>query len=79
MFLEDSSVSNDVYQPESLDTVLPSLSSQINYQFLIIVAAVGGFVAGITLMLVLYFCTHASKEKYMYPNCTEYTPIMEHE
>ena len=72
MFLEDSPVSNDVYQPESLDTVLPSLSSEIKY-------AVGGFVAGITLMLVLYFCTRASKEKYVYPNRTEYTPIMEHE
>ncbi len=73
VFLEDSPVSNDVYQPESLDTVLPSLSSEIKY-------AVGGFVAGITLLvLVLYFCTRASKEKYVYPNPTEYTPIMEHE
>ena len=79
VFLKDSPVSSDVYQPESLDTVLPSLSSEINYQFLIIVATVGGFIAGITLMLVLYFCTRASKEKYVYPNCTEYTPIMEHE
>ena len=72
MILEDSPVSNDVYQPESLDTVLPSLSSEIKY-------AVGGFVAGITLLLVLQFCTRASREKYMYPNRTEYTPIMEHE
>jgi hypothetical protein len=72
VFLEDSPVSNDVYQPVSFDTVLPSLSSEIKY-------AVGGFVAGITLMLVLYFCTRASKEKYVYPNRTEYTPIMEHE
>jgi hypothetical protein len=83
MFLEDSPVSNDVYQPESVDTVLPSLSSEINYQFFIIVAAVGGFLAGITLlvslMLVLYFCTRASKDKYVYPYRTEYTPIMEHE
>jgi hypothetical protein len=79
LFLEDSPISNDVYQPESLDTVLPSLSSEINYQFLIIVAVVGGFVAGITLMLVLHFCTRASKEKYVYPNRTEYTPIMEHD
>ena len=76
VFLEDSPVSNDVYQPESLDTILLSLFSEINYQFLFIVAAVGGFVAG---MLVLYFCTRASKEKYVYPNRTEYTPIMEHE
>ena len=76
MILEDSPVSNDVYQPESLDTGLPSSSSEIKY------AAVGGFVAGITLMtlmLVFYFCTRASKEKYVYPNRTEYTPIMEHE
>ena len=72
VILEDSPVSNDVYQQESLDTVLPSLSSEIKY-------AVGGFVAGITLMLVLYFFTRASKEKYVYPNRTEYTPIMEHE
>ena len=76
MFLEDSPVSNDVYQPESLDTALPFLSSEIKY-------AVGGFVAGITLlvslMLVLYFCTRASKEKCVYPNHTEYAPIMEHE
>ena len=76
MFLEGSPISNHVYQPESLDTVLPSLCSEINYQFLIIVAAIGGFVAGITLM---YFFTRASKEKYVYPNRTEYTPIMEHE
>ena len=76
VFLEDSPISNDVNQPESLDTVLPSLCSEINYLFFIIVAAVGGFVAGITLM---YFFTHASKEKYVYPNHTEYTPIMEHE
>jgi hypothetical protein len=76
VFLEDSPVSNDVYQPESLDTVLPSLCSEINYQLLIIVAAVGGFVTGITLM---YFFTRASKEKHVYPNRTEYTPIMEHE
>jgi hypothetical protein len=41
VFLEDSPVSNDVYQPESLDNVLPSLSSEIKY-------AVRGFVAGIT-------------------------------
>ena len=72
MFIEDSPVSNDVYQPESLDTALPFLSSEIKY-------AVGGFLAGITLMLVLYFCTRASKEKCVYPNRTEYTPIMEHE
>jgi len=76
MFLEDSPVSNDVYQPESLDTALPFLSSEIKY-------AVGGFVAGITLlvslMLVLYFCTRASKEKCVYPNHTEYAPFMEHE
>ncbi len=76
VFLEDSPVSNDVYQPESLDTALPFLSSEIKY-------AVGGFVAGITLlvslMLVLYFCTRASKEKCVYPNHTEYAPIMEHE
>jgi hypothetical protein len=76
MLLEDSPVSNDVYQPESLDTVLPSLSSEIKYAT---VGVIGGFVAGITLMLVLYFCTRASKEKYVYPNRTEYTPIMEHE
>ena len=76
MFLEDSPVSNDVYQPESLDTVLPSLSSEIKYATL---GVIGGFVAGITLMLVLFFCTLASKEKYVYPNRTEYTPIMEHE
>jgi len=76
VFLEDSPVSNDVYQPESLDTALPSLSSEINYQILIIVAAVGWFVAGILLM---YFFTRASKEMYVYPNRTEYTPIMEHE
>ena len=69
MFLEDSPISNDVYQPESLDTALPSLSSEIKY-------AVGRFVAG---MLELYFCTRASKEKYAYPNRTEYTPINEHE
>ena len=75
MFLEDSPVSNDVYQPESLDTALPSLSSEIKYA----VGVIGGFVAGITLMLVLYFCTRASKEKCVYPNRTEYTPIMEHE
>ncbi len=75
VFLEDSPVSNDVYQPESLDTALPSLSSEIKYA----VGFIGGFVAGITLMLVLYFCTRASKEKYVYPNRTEYTPIMEHE
>ena len=68
---EESPVSNDAYQPESLDTVPPSLSSEIKYAV--------GFVAGITLMLVLYFCTRASKEKYVYPNRTEYTPIMEHE
>ncbi len=72
MFLGDSPVSNEAYQPESLDTALISLSSEIKY-------AVGGFVAGIILMLVLYFCTRASKEKYVYPNRTEYTPIMEHE
>ncbi len=72
MFLEDSPDSNDVYQPESLDTALPFLSSEIKY-------AVGGFVAGIPLMLVLYFCTRASKDKGLYPNRTEYTPIMEHE
>ncbi len=72
VFLEDSPVSNDVYQPESLDTALPSLSSEIKY-------AVGGFVAGITLMLVLYVCTRALKEMYVYPNRREYTPIMEHE
>ena len=76
VFLEDYPISNDVNQPESLDTVLPSLCSEINYLFFIIVAAVGGFVAGITLM---YFFTRASKEKYVYPNRTEYTPIMEHE
>ena len=76
MFLEDSPVSNDAYQPESVDTVLPSLCSEINYQLLIIFAAVGWFVAGTTL---IYFFTRASKEKYVYPNRTEYTPIMEHE
>jgi hypothetical protein len=76
VILEDSPVSNDVYQPESLDTALPSSSSEINYQLLIIVAAVGWFVAGTTL---IYFSTRASKEKYVYPNRTEYTPIMEHE
>jgi hypothetical protein len=31
VILEDSPVSNDVYQPESLDTALPFLSSEINY------------------------------------------------
>jgi len=71
VFLEDSPVSNDVYQPESPDIVPPSSSSDFKYAV--------GFVAGITLMLVLYFCTRASKEKYVYPNHTEYTPIMEHE
>ena len=75
MFLEGSPVSNEAYQPESVDTFLPSLSSEIKYA----VGFIGGFVAGITLMLVLYFCTRASKEKYVYPNRTEYTPIMEHE
>ncbi len=71
VILEESPVSNDVYQPESLDIVPPSSSSDFKYAV--------GFVAGITLMLVLYFCTRASKEKYVYPNHTEYTPIMEHE
>ena len=75
MCSEDSPVSNDVYQPESLDTALSSLSSEIKYA----VGVIGGFVAGIILMLVLYFCTLASKEKYVYPNRTEYTPIIEHE
>ena len=42
MFLEDSPVSNDVYQPESLDTALLNLSSEIKN-------AVGGFVAGMLL------------------------------
>jgi hypothetical protein len=69
VFLEDSPASNDVYQPESLDTALLNLSSEIKN-------VVGGLVAG---MLVLYFFTRASKEKYLYPNRTEYTPIMEHE
>ena len=41
MFLEDSPDSNDVYQPESLDTALPFLSSEIKY-------VVRGFVTGIT-------------------------------
>ena len=75
MFLEDSPVSNEAYQPESLDTVLPSLSLEIKYA----VGVIGGFVAGITLMLVLYVCTRALKEMYVYPNRREYTPIMEHE
>ncbi len=77
MFLEGSPVSNEeTYQPESVDTVLPSLCSEISYQLLIIVAAVGWLVAGTTLM---YFFTRASKETYVYPNRTEYAPIMEHE
>jgi hypothetical protein len=49
VFLEDSPVSNDVYQPESLDTVLPSVSSEIKY-------VVGGFVhfvAGCNSVLAL--------------------------
>ena len=49
MFLEDSPASNDVYQPESLDTVLPSVSSEIKY-------VVGGFVhfvAGCNSVLAL--------------------------
>ena len=68
VILEDSPVSIDVHQAESRDTVLSSLSSEINCQFFIIMAAVG-FAAGtgITLMMILlYFCTRASKEKYMY-------------
>jgi len=54
VFLEDS---KDVYQSESSrDTIrLPILSSAM-------IAAVGGFVIVITLMIMLYFSTRASKD-----------------
>jgi len=42
VFLEDSPVSNDVYQPESLDIVPPSSSSDFKYAV--------GFVAGISVL-----------------------------
>jgi hypothetical protein len=65
VFLEDS---KDVYQSESFrDTIrLPILSSAM-------IAAVGGFVIGIALMIMLYFCTRASKD---HPHRAEYTPVL---
>ena len=46
--------------------VLPILSSGM-------IAAVGGFVVGITLMIMLYFCTRASKH---HSHRAEYTPVL---
>ena len=76
MFLEDSPLSRDVYQSESSrDTIrLPILSSAM-------IAAVGGFVIGVflmmcfcTLMIMMYFCTRASKDHH---HRAEYTPELQ--
>ena len=76
VLLEDSPLSRDVYQSESSrDTIrLPILSSAM-------IAAVGGFVIGVflmmcfcTLMIMMYFCTRASKDHH---HRAEYTPELQ--